>query len=33
LDEATFCRLRSELNVLDSSNFKKWACVVPCIAL
>jgi hypothetical protein len=23
LDEATFCRLRSELNVLDSSNFKK----------
>jgi hypothetical protein len=23
LDEATFCRLISELNVLDSSNFKK----------
>jgi hypothetical protein len=23
LDEATFCRLRNELNVLDSSNFKK----------
>jgi hypothetical protein len=23
LDEATFCRLRSELNVLDSSNFTK----------
>jgi hypothetical protein len=23
LDETTFCRLRSELNVLDSSNFKK----------
>jgi hypothetical protein len=23
LDEATFCRLRSERNVLDSSNFKK----------
>jgi hypothetical protein len=23
LDEATFCRLGSELNVLDSSNFKK----------
>jgi hypothetical protein len=23
LDKATFCRLRSELNVLDSSNFKK----------
>jgi hypothetical protein len=23
LDDATFCRLRSELNVLDSSNFKK----------
>jgi hypothetical protein len=23
LDEATFCRLRSELNVFDSSNFKK----------
>jgi hypothetical protein len=23
LDEATFCRLRSELNVLDSSNLKK----------
>jgi hypothetical protein len=23
LYEATFCRLRSELNVLDSSNFKK----------
>jgi hypothetical protein len=23
LDEATFCRLRSELNVLDSSNIKK----------
>jgi hypothetical protein len=23
LDEAIFCRLRSELNVLDSSNFKK----------
>jgi hypothetical protein len=22
LDEATFCRFRSELNVLDSSNFK-----------
>jgi hypothetical protein len=22
LDEATFCRLRNELNVLDSSNFK-----------
>jgi hypothetical protein len=25
--------LRSELNVLNSSNFKKWAFVVPCIAL
>jgi hypothetical protein len=25
--------LRSELNVLDSSNFKKWTCVVSCIAL
>jgi hypothetical protein len=23
LDEATFCRLRSELNVLNSGNFKK----------
>jgi hypothetical protein len=23
LDEATFCRLRSELNLLDSSNFKE----------
>jgi hypothetical protein len=23
LDEATFCRLRSELNMLNSSNFKK----------
>jgi hypothetical protein len=23
LDEATFCRLRSKLNVLDSNNFKK----------
>jgi hypothetical protein len=23
LDETTFCRLRSELNVFDSSNFKK----------
>jgi hypothetical protein len=23
LDEATFCRLHSELNVLDSSNFTK----------
>jgi hypothetical protein len=23
LDEATFCRLRNELNVLDLSNFKK----------
>jgi hypothetical protein len=23
LDEATFCRLRNELNVLDSSNLKK----------
>jgi len=23
LDESTFCRLRSEFNVLDSSNFKK----------
>ena len=23
LDEATFCRLRSELNVLDLSNFNK----------
>jgi hypothetical protein len=33
LDEATFCRLRNELNVLDLSNFKKLACVVPCIAL
>ena len=34
LDEATFCRLRSELNVLDLSNFnKKGACVVSCIVL
>jgi hypothetical protein len=34
LDEATFCRLRNELNVLDLSNFtKKWACVDPYIAL
>jgi hypothetical protein len=33
LDEATFCRLRNELNVPDLSNFKKWACVVSCIAL
>ena len=32
LDEATFCRLRNELNVLDFSNFtKNWVCVVPCI--
>jgi hypothetical protein len=23
LDEATFCRLRNELNVLDQSNFSK----------
>ena len=23
LDEATFCRLRNELNVLDFSNFSK----------
>ena len=34
LDEATFCWLRNELNVLDFSNFtKKGACVVPCSAL
>ena len=34
LDEATFCRLRNEFNVLDFSNFtRKQACVFPCIAL
>jgi hypothetical protein len=33
LDEATFCRLRNELNVLDLSNFKKRVRVVLCIAL
>ena len=34
LDEATFCQLRNELNMLDFSNFpRKRACVVPCIAL
>jgi hypothetical protein len=35
LDEATFCRLRSELNVLDSSNFKKMSlcCPLHCIVL
>jgi len=34
LDEATFCRLRNKLNVLDLTNFtKKIACVVTCIAL
>jgi hypothetical protein len=35
LDEATFCRLRSELNVLDSSNFKKMSlcCLLHCIVI
>ena len=35
LDEAMFCRLRNELNVLDLSNFKKMSLCYPlhCIVI